>query len=380
MPKIFISYRREDSQHQADRLHAALRPHVGNPKRDIFIDVDNIPVGVDFEEHLDRQVAQCDVLLALIGPGWLDARNPKTGKRRLDDPEDFVRIEIASALKRGIPVAPVLLDGAPIPAKEDLPEDLKQLARRNGAEVRRSSFDADADRMIRGLGLKELGQKPKPAAAPSRSAPPASGGWIAPLVALSMLALAGGGAWAWFANPGDWRGALRTAEADPPGELPSTADVGGGPTQGSDTAAAPATTTPSSPAAPAATPAPAAPDPAAEARAKADAAARDLGLRDEAAWGVARGADTRGPFDAYLRDFPKGAHATEARSRIAAFEAAAAERQRQAASAPAPAPASQSTAAPRAGETFRDCSDCPDMVADPSRQLHDGLACERGRA
>jgi len=108
--KIFISYRREDSQHQADRLHAALSRKI--PKRNIFIDVDNIPVGVDFVQHLDQQVGQCEVLLALIGPDWLEAKNPETGARRLDDPKDFVRIEIASALKRGIPVAPVLLDGA----------------------------------------------------------------------------------------------------------------------------------------------------------------------------------------------------------------------------------------------------------------------------
>jgi hypothetical protein len=89
--KIFISYRREDSQHQADRLHAALSKRI--PKRNIFIDVDNIPVGVDFVQHLDEQVGQCDVLLALIGPDWLEAKNPQTGKRRLDDPKDFVRIE-----------------------------------------------------------------------------------------------------------------------------------------------------------------------------------------------------------------------------------------------------------------------------------------------
>ncbi|MDP3736542.1 MAG: SUMF1/EgtB/PvdO family nonheme iron enzyme [Hyphomonadaceae bacterium] len=205
MPKIFISYRREDSQYQADRLHAALKPHVGNPKRDIFIDVDNIPVGVDFVEHLDRQVAQCDVLLAVIGPNWLNVQNPKTGKRRLDDPEDFVRIEIASALKRGIPVAPVLLDGAPIPSKEDLPEDLKALARRHGVEVRRASFDDDAERLIRGLGLKEIVQEARPAAAPSQSSPPAGSGAgkITPLVALGALLIIGGGGWIWLANSGD---------------------------------------------------------------------------------------------------------------------------------------------------------------------------------
>lgn len=68
MPKIFISYRREDSKHAVGRLHAALKRHVRDPKRDIFIDIDNIPKGVDFVEHLDQQVAQCDVMLAVIGP------------------------------------------------------------------------------------------------------------------------------------------------------------------------------------------------------------------------------------------------------------------------------------------------------------------------
>ena len=122
MAKIFISYRREDAQHQADRLHAVIAPHVEDAARDIFIDIDNIPLGVNFAAHLDEKVSQCEVLLALIGPGWLEARD-NAGNRRLDDPEDFVRIEIASALKRGIPVVPVLLDGAPVPRAQDLPEE-----------------------------------------------------------------------------------------------------------------------------------------------------------------------------------------------------------------------------------------------------------------
>jgi formylglycine-generating enzyme required for sulfatase activity len=218
MPKIFISYRREDSQWPADRLHQALKGVVGDPKRDIFIDVDNIPLGVNFVQHLDSQVAQCDVLLAIIGPGWLNARNPETGERRLDDPKDFVRIEIASALKRGVPVVPVVLDGAPVPAARDLPEELQELSERNGVEVRRLTFDADSERLIRGLGLVKEENKKRMAAKPVERKPTASsGGWIAPLVALSVLAVAGGGAWAWFANPGDWRGAdgERSAAAQP---------------------------------------------------------------------------------------------------------------------------------------------------------------------
>ncbi len=69
MAKIFISYRRDDAKHAVGRLYAALSRHVGHAKRDIFIDIDNIPKGIDFGEYLDAQVAQCDVLLAVIGPG-----------------------------------------------------------------------------------------------------------------------------------------------------------------------------------------------------------------------------------------------------------------------------------------------------------------------
>lgn len=162
MAKVFISYRRDDAQHQADRVHAALKRHVPNPQRDIFIDIDNIPVGVDFVAHLDAKVAECDVLLALIGPNWLEARHPQTGQRRLDDPDDFVRIEIASALKRGIPVAPILLDGTPMPTKDRLPDDLKPLVRRHGVEIRRNTFDGDTERMIRGLSLKRIKKRTEP--------------------------------------------------------------------------------------------------------------------------------------------------------------------------------------------------------------------------
>lgn len=170
MKRIFISYRRQDSQHQADRLHAHLKQAVQDPDEQIFIDVDNIPLGVDFFVHLDSKVGQCDVLLALIGPGWLDARDPVANVRRLDDPADFVRIEIASALKRGVPVVPVLLDGTPPPHPKDLPEDLRPLVRRQAVEVRRMSFDADADRLVRGLRLDPVAKPAVPAR--KKTAPP----------------------------------------------------------------------------------------------------------------------------------------------------------------------------------------------------------------
>ncbi len=209
MPKVFISYRREDSQYQADRLHAALKPHVADPGRDIFIDVDNIPLGVDFVSHLESKVAQCDVLLALIGPDWLHARDPATGERRLDNPKDFVRVEIASALKREVVVVPVLLDGVAFPPERDLPDDLKPLVRRNGVEVRRLTFDADVQRLIRGLGLK-----PRTAAV-ERVRGSGAGIWISLLVVV-LLGAAGGGLW--FADPLGWRTLTPAAPADVPAD------------------------------------------------------------------------------------------------------------------------------------------------------------------
>jgi hypothetical protein len=152
--KIFISYRRDDSEYQTDRLHRELKRYVENPKEDIFIDVDNIPYGVDFVEHLQRKVSQCEILLAVIGKRWLNHISSNTGKRSLEDPDDFVRIEIATALERGIPVVPVLLDGAPVPSVEDIPEDLQPLARRNGKFVNRMSFSADVRSLVEGLPIE----------------------------------------------------------------------------------------------------------------------------------------------------------------------------------------------------------------------------------
>jgi hypothetical protein len=193
--KIFISYRRSDSQWPADRLKEVIAGYVADPARDIFMDVDNIPLGVNFMQYVDERVKQCDIVLALIGTGWLNATDPATGKRRLDDPNDFVRTELGLALKRGIPVVPVLLDGAGVPAAHELPDDLKELAARNGTEVRRVSFDADAARLIRGLGL-EMKATPagKIAAKAADEAPAKKGNLLVPILAVGALAAAGVGA------------------------------------------------------------------------------------------------------------------------------------------------------------------------------------------
>src|SRR5262249_12024544 len=150
--KVFISYRRADSAGYSGRVMDWLDRELGRDL--VFMDVDAIPLGSNFSKVLHEEVAKCGVLLAVIGPNWVDARD-EHGNRRLDNPNDFVRIEIAAALQRSIPVIPLLLDGAKIPKTDELPEDLKELALRNGMEIRHASFQDDMNRLIR--GLKEEG-------------------------------------------------------------------------------------------------------------------------------------------------------------------------------------------------------------------------------
>ena len=159
-PKLFISYRRDDSAGHAGRVHDRLQREFG---RDLlFMDVDSIPLGTNFVKIISDEIAKCDALLAIIGPSWLDARDEK-GKRRLENPDDFVRVEIATALKRGIRVIPILLEGTRVPKADQLPDDLKELAFRNALEVRHASFSEDMDRLIRGFkGVRPTPPPPRP--------------------------------------------------------------------------------------------------------------------------------------------------------------------------------------------------------------------------
>jgi TIR domain-containing protein len=158
-PKLFISYRRDDSAGHAGRVHDRLQREFG---RDLlFMDVDSIPLGTNFVNVIGDEVAKCEALLALMGPGWLDARDEK-GKRRLENPDDFVRVEIGTALKRGIRVIPILLEGTRVPKADQLPDDLKELAFRNALEVRHASFPEDMDRLIRGFKGAQPPQQPAP--------------------------------------------------------------------------------------------------------------------------------------------------------------------------------------------------------------------------
>jgi TIR domain/Protein of unknown function (DUF1349) len=136
--RIFISYRRQETAWPAGRLYDVLVEHF--PAEQVFKDVDNIEPGDDFVDRITAAVASCDVLLALIGPHWMTITNKK-GQRRLDDPEDYVRIEIETALTRNIRVIPILVDEARMPGADELPPTLAALVRRNAVEINPLSFD-----------------------------------------------------------------------------------------------------------------------------------------------------------------------------------------------------------------------------------------------
>lgn len=154
MARIFISYRRGDSAGHSGRLYDRLRAAYGDDR--VFMDVTGIEAGIDFVDAIDAAVGSCDVLLAVIGPEWLSNAG-SDGKRRLDDPNDFVRVEIGSALRRNIRVIPVLVDDAGMPAADALPEDIKRLARRQAVELRDKRWDADIEDLMAVIG-KVLGQ------------------------------------------------------------------------------------------------------------------------------------------------------------------------------------------------------------------------------
>src|SRR5437016_8659413 len=143
--KIFINYRREDSIALAGRLHDRLAEAFG--RDNLFMDVDNIPGGINFEEYLNNQVAQCDAMLSVIGPSWLNAKD-EADQRRLDKPDDFVAIEIAAALARNILVIPVLVDGTRMPKASELPDSLKPFALRNAIQLRNTNFGSDTEQLV----------------------------------------------------------------------------------------------------------------------------------------------------------------------------------------------------------------------------------------
>lgn len=146
---IFISYRRADSADVAGRIYDRLAGHFG--KASVFKDVDSIPLGTDFKEHLKKAVSKCKIFLVVIGERWLETTSSMQ-ENRLHDPGDFVRIEIEAALNKKIRIIPLLVHGASMPAEDKLPPSLRKLVYRNGIPVRSDpDFHRDMDRLIAAL-------------------------------------------------------------------------------------------------------------------------------------------------------------------------------------------------------------------------------------
>ena len=144
--KIFISYRRDDSAGYAGRLFDHLSARFG--AKNIFMDIDTIEPGEDFRKVVNNAVGNCDVVLVMIGKQWLSVANEQ-GLRRLDDPRDWVRMEVSTALTNTqTRVIPVLVRDASMPGNRELPDNLKELAWRNAIELSDSRFQHDANKLI----------------------------------------------------------------------------------------------------------------------------------------------------------------------------------------------------------------------------------------
>lgn len=197
--RIFISYRREDSAGYAGRLSDALESRFGAGR--VFRDVDDISPGEDFVQRLETALADCVVLLAVIGRKWATAADSR-GQRRLDDPQDYVRVEIATALQRDLRVVPVLVDGTAMPGPADLPDSLAALSRRQGVTLADGSWGDDVARLCRAI---EEEVQPEMAAAARAARRRKAALALAGVLALAVLTAGG---WLLLRAPdvsGSWR-------------------------------------------------------------------------------------------------------------------------------------------------------------------------------
>jgi hypothetical protein len=168
--KIFISYRRDDSRVSTEGIYRALLPIFG--RDEVFIDADSIPVGVNFAEFIREVIGQCAVMLVVVGPRWVDIA--LNGARRLEDPGDYVRLEVKSAFDAGLRVIPVLVEEARMPQATQLPEALRDFAVMNATQVRYArDFDVDIGRLIKAIeegGAPSLATRQTQAAEAARRA------------------------------------------------------------------------------------------------------------------------------------------------------------------------------------------------------------------
>ena len=175
-PRIFISYRRDDAAGDAGRLADHLNRHFG--QNQVFLDIETIDPGTDFVQALHASLQETAAVLVVIGPRWATAR-AADGTRRLDDANDFVRLEVAAALSRKIPVVPVLVQGATMPRAEDLPTPLASLATRQAATLDHAEFHDDAERLCQRLAAMIGANKPTPASVMRRWWPAAAAAALA---------------------------------------------------------------------------------------------------------------------------------------------------------------------------------------------------------
>jgi hypothetical protein len=201
---IILSYRREDSAGVTGRIFDRLIQEFGADR--VFMDIDSMPAGVDFHQHLQEILSGCGALLVVVGKSWRSQR--KGQPARIMDPDDWVRIEVETALERGIPVVPLLIDGASLPNRDQLPESLWPLLRRNALPVDSGrDFHAQLTRLVRDLQLQLGTETPSTVAVPtnttlqSMTAMPASsvnwkaiGRWIlllALIITIGAIAITG---------------------------------------------------------------------------------------------------------------------------------------------------------------------------------------------
>lgn len=154
--KIFISYRVQDTSGETGRLVDALKQYFTDDQ--LFMDIENLEPGMDFTEGIEKSLSTCDVFLAVIGPNWAGERPGASS--RLNDPDDWVRTEVGTALRRNIRVVPVLVDGGALPKAEDLPEDLLPLLKRQAIDVSNKRWRYDTEQLVRFL-VNTIGIQPK---------------------------------------------------------------------------------------------------------------------------------------------------------------------------------------------------------------------------
>lgn len=150
---LFLCYRRQDTEDAAGRLYDRLVAAFGADR--VFMDIDSVPLGIDFVDHVTEQISRCSAVIVMIGRQWLTVKDKKR-RRRLDSEDDLVRAEIRAALQQKIPVIPVVVQSGSMPDPDDLPEDIRPLARRNGIYLRSAQWRDGVDRLLRELdGLIE---------------------------------------------------------------------------------------------------------------------------------------------------------------------------------------------------------------------------------